>query len=260
MSDRDAATEGARGGIGAPHPPLTDYFAAETERRRWVRGLFDRTAADYERVESTLAFGSGAWYRGAALRRAGLGPGMRFVDVGTGTGLVARAAIRIVGDARLVTGIDPSAGMLAHNRVATGARLLEGDAEALPLPDASADFLAMGYALRHVSDVSAAFREFFRVLAPGGTVCVLEITRPAGRISTRVLRLYIRGLLPLLGGIVGRSADTPTLIRYYWDTIEACAPPERILETLAHAGFAAPRRHVTLGVFSEYTARKPGAA
>ncbi len=245
--------------VRAPHPPLAAYFPSEEARRGWVRGIFDRTAGDYERVERTMALGSGAWYRGQALRRAGLAPGMRVVDVGTGTGLVARAAARIVGDARAVIGVDPSAGMRTNARLPEGMRLLEGAAESIPLPDGSADFLSMGYALRHISDLSVAFAEFHRVLAPGGIVCILEITPPASRVGRAALKAYLRGVVPLLARAVGRSPDTPRLMRYYWDTIEACASPARVLATLAHAGFAAPARHVELGVFSEYRAVKAHA-
>src|SRR5512134_877007 len=106
--------------VHAPHPPLQAYFRSEAERRGWVRNIFDRTAADYERVERAMAFGTGPWYRRQALLRAGLAPGMRVVDVGVGTGLVAREAARIVGFASLVTGVDPSPGMLGSARVPAG--------------------------------------------------------------------------------------------------------------------------------------------
>jgi demethylmenaquinone methyltransferase/2-methoxy-6-polyprenyl-1,4-benzoquinol methylase len=246
--------------VHAPHPPLAAYYANENERRGWVRGIFDRTAGDYERVEQAMAFGSGGWYRRRALERAGLAPGMRVVDVGTGTGLVAREAVRIVGDPCAVTGVDPSAGMRANARLPAGVRLLEGTAEAIPLPAGCADFVAMGYALRHISDLEIAFREFHRVLTPGGTVCILEITRPGSRLGTAVLKAYMRGLVPLLARLIARSDASPQLMRYYWDTIEACVPPEAVMRTLAAAGFAAVSRHVELGIFSEYRAVKPRAA
>ncbi len=245
--------------VHAPHPPLGAYFPSEAARQGWVRAIFDRTAGDYERVERAMALGSGAWYRRQALARAGLAPGMRVVDVGTGTGLVAREAARIVGDARAVTGVDPSAGMRSHARLPEGMRLLEGAAESIPLPDGCADFLSMGYALRHISDLAAAFGEFHRVLAPGGSLCILEITPPASRVGRAALKAYLRGVVPLLARAVGRSRDTPQLMRYYWDTIEACASPARVLATLAHAGFVEAARHVELGVFSEYRAVKPRA-
>src|SRR5450432_1922135 len=148
----------------APHPPLNDYYGAESNRQAWVRGIFNRTASDYERVESAMAFGTGSRCRHRALIGSGLRRGMRVVDVGVGTGLVARAAASIVGDARLVTGVDPSPGMVANAKVPEGVSLLMGSAERIPLSDASADFLSMGYALRHIDDVTAAFNEFFRVL------------------------------------------------------------------------------------------------
>src|SRR5580658_7672637 len=152
----------------APHSPLQAYYACEADRGEWVRKLFDRTAGDYERMERLMALGSGSWYRRRALQRGGLRPGMSVVDVGVGTGMVAREAARIVGDGELVLGVDPSSGMIENATVPPGVRLASGSAESIPAPDESADFLSMGYALRHISDLAAAFREFSRVLKPGG--------------------------------------------------------------------------------------------
>src|SRR6185436_8989977 len=109
----------------APHAPLTAYYASELERAAFVRRMFDSTAADYDRMERILGFGRGSTYRGEALERAGLRPGMRIVDVGVGTGLVAREAARIVGDPQLVVGIDPSPGMMASAQLPPGVALLE---------------------------------------------------------------------------------------------------------------------------------------
>ncbi len=130
----------------APHAPLTAYYASEQERANFVRQMFDNTATDYDSMERILGFGQGSAYRGQALERAGLRSGMRIVDVGVGTGLVAREAVRIVGDPRLVVGIDPSPGMMACARVPPGVSLIEGTAEAIPCADASFDLLSMGYA------------------------------------------------------------------------------------------------------------------
>lgn len=240
----------------APHRPLTEYYADEAARHRWLRRVFDATAVDYDRIERLMAFGTGPWYRRQALRRAGLMPGMRVLDVGTGTGLTAIQAARLSGGGANVTGVDPSIGMLANARLPEGMRVIEGRAEALPAADASFDFVSMGYALRHVADLRAMFGEFFRALRPGGRVCVLEITRPSGVQATRWLRLYLRYLVPIVASWVGRSRDTPQVMRYLWDSIEACVQPQEVLDEMRAAGFTNVSRHVVLGIFSEYVGSK----
>jgi len=235
---------------------MPDYYADAEGKRRFTGSMFDASAADYDRVDRLLAFGSGSWYRRQALLRAGLAAGMRMLDVAVGTGLVAREAVQVVGARGAVFGIDPSAGMLAQSD-AHGLRLVRGRAEALPFAAQSLDFLCMGYALRHLADLQTVFGEFRRVLRPGGRVLVLEITRPEGRVANTVLKAYLHGVLPVLSRLVSRSKDTPALYRYYWDTIEACVPPARILATLADAGFAGVAHQVQLGIFSEYSARLP---
>jgi demethylmenaquinone methyltransferase/2-methoxy-6-polyprenyl-1,4-benzoquinol methylase len=241
----------------APHPPLRDYYMHEAERGGWVRQIFDRTAGDYDRIERVMALGSGSWYRRRALLRAGLLPGMRVLDIGVGTGLTARQAADLVGASGQVTGIDPSSGMILSAKVPPGVDLKLGTAESIPEAAESADFLCMGYALRHIADMSAAFREFLRVLKPGGRICMMEITRPEGRVPRALLKAYMRGIVPFLAGILGENPDSPKLMRYYWDTIDACAAPDEILGAIREAGFVEDYRYVELGIFSEYCARKP---
>ncbi len=239
-----------------PHAPLPDYYANEDEHRAFVRRIFDDTAPDYERIERMLAFGTGGRYRRDALKRAGLASGAQILDVGIGTGMVAREAVKIIGLTGQLVGVDPSPGMMKQVDMAN-IELLQGTAEALPRADASSDFISMGYAMRHIDDVASAFGEFHRVLRPGGRLAVLEITRPVGRIATAVLKGYMRTVVPLLARLVGRRSRSSQLWRYYWDTIEACIPPDRVLLALRAAGFQDVKRHVELGIFSEYTATRP---
>ncbi len=243
--------------VHAPHPPLTGYYGRAEDRPGWVRRMFDGTAADYDRIERLIGFGSGSRYRRDALSRAGLRRHMQVLDVGVGTGLVARQAAVIVGDPACVTGLDPSPGMLHNANVPAGVRLVEGYAENIPYPDASFDFVSMGYALRHIADLSVAFCEFFRVLRPGGRLCILEVTRPEKRFHAALLKCYLHGVVPWLAKLAARQADTPLLWSYYWDTINACASPGGVLHTLESSGFASVHRHLELGIFSEYRAQKP---
>ncbi|HSW23986.1 MAG TPA: class I SAM-dependent methyltransferase, partial [Burkholderiaceae bacterium] len=184
--------------------------------------------------------------------------GMQVLDVGTGTGLLARQALELCGTQGSLIGVDPSAGMMAQARLPR-ASLLQGRAEALPCADAASDFLCMGYALRHLSDLDLALSEFFRVLRPGARLLMLEITRPRSALAQWALKGYMRSLVPVAARLVTRRADTATLWRYYWDTIEACIAPSEVLDAMRRAGFVEVDQHVELGIFREYTARKPRA-
>jgi demethylmenaquinone methyltransferase/2-methoxy-6-polyprenyl-1,4-benzoquinol methylase len=115
----------------------------------------------------------------------------------------------------------------------------------------------MGYALRHVEDLTVTFREYSRALVPGGRVLLLEITRPEGRIHYACLKFYLKHVVPAITRVVRRSAEAQKLMRYYWDTIEACVPPADIMAALTAAGFTNVERKVLNGMFSEYSAVKP---
>ena len=68
----------------------------------------------------------------------------------------------------------------------------------------------------------------------------------------------MRSVLPLLTRFVSRQKDTATIWRYHWDSIEACVPPEQVLTTLSAVGLTGVKRHLEVGVFSEYQAIKKG--
>ena len=244
--------------IRAPHAVLPEYYEEEAGRVAFVRKVFDETAEDYDRIERMMALGSGPWYRRWALVRSGLAAGMDVLDVAVGTGLVAREAAKVVGDPRKVIGVDASIGMLQSGLSSRDIMLVQGAAEKLPFRSDRFDFLSLGFALRHMSDLSVVFSEFHRVLKPGGTVCLLEITMPEGAAARRVLKTYMRGVIPFLAGITGSKRGTAHLFKYYWDTIEACVPPGSVTAALGQAGFTDVKRFVEVGIFSEYTGSKAG--
>jgi demethylmenaquinone methyltransferase/2-methoxy-6-polyprenyl-1,4-benzoquinol methylase len=250
-------TEDKRPPRTAPHPVLTEYYRSDEERAGFVTNLFDSSARHYDRLCQLMSFGSGQWYRRQALLRAGVTRGMRVLDVATGTGLVARSALEILGDPRAVIGLDPSAGMLREARRACAVPLVQGQVETLPFPKERFDVLTFGYALRHVTDLDVAFTECRRVLKPGGRLLVLEISRAQSPVVRAVLRTYFLHVLPAIMWISTRSTPARMLSQYYWETIDACVPPETILDVLRRSGFADVHRHVFGGFLSEYVAVKP---
>ncbi|MEO6147889.1 MAG: class I SAM-dependent methyltransferase, partial [Sulfuriferula sp.] len=95
-----------------------------------------------------------------------------------------------------------------------------------------------------------------RVLKPGGRLCILEITQAQSRMGQWLLKNYMRGVIPLLTRFISKQKDTATIWRYYWDSIEACVPPEQVVATLNAAGLSQVKRHLEVGIFSEYQAAK----
>ena len=236
----------------APHPPLRGYYGDPSRRESFVRDIFDETAQWYDWTDRYLSFGSGPWYRRTVLQRHGLAAGMHLLDLASGTGVVARAASSITTD---IVCADASIGMLTANGDASWPRV-ESVAESLPFREASFDFIAIGFAMRHFADLAIVFAECFRVLRPGGRLLVLEITTPESLLGRSLLGAYMGRLVPLAVRIRTRSERAAELYRYYWETTRDCVRPEVILDTLRDAGFADVSRTVSLGIFSEYAARR----
>lgn len=241
----------------APHPPLRSYYEKPAERQGFLNELFNRTAVHYRSIDKATGFGSGLWYRKKALQLAGLKPGMRVLDVACGPGLVTQCALSVVGPSGLVVGLDPSIGMLREARKGPCRNLVRGVGERLPFPDEFFDFLSMGYALRHVSDLRAAFVEYRRVLKPGGIVLLLEISRPRSMVLYRLLRWYIRDVLGTAFAAGTGNQDLKRLMAYWWETTEHCVAPPMIVETLRESGFGDCRaKEWFSGLLRDYRAVK----
>jgi demethylmenaquinone methyltransferase/2-methoxy-6-polyprenyl-1,4-benzoquinol methylase len=221
-----------------PHPTLREYYEGRESRQGFLDELFDRTAHRYRALDRAIGLGSGLWYRRKALRDAGLEPGMKVLDVACGPGLTTQCALALTGSTGYVVGLDPSTGMLREARRGPCRNLIQAVAERLPFLDASFDFLSMGYALRHVSDLEAAFREYHRVLKPGGIVLLLEVSRPRSAALLSASRFYIKTAMGLTFATATGNRDMRTLMRYWWDTIEHCVTPDVILSALGEVGFA----------------------
>ncbi|MCZ6464264.1 MAG: class I SAM-dependent methyltransferase [Proteobacteria bacterium] len=240
-----------------PHAPLTQYYGhgPDAERSRYVVDLFNKTARHYNTIEMLLLNG-GLWYRRFCLRRAGLGPGMKVLDVAIGTAAVARGAVQLVGPEGRVYGVDPTPGMLDEAKKVFHGPLTRGVAEHLPFTDGHFDFVTMGIALRHVSDLVATFREYRRVLKPGGTMWILEGYTPESGFGRSLNRFMMGKVIPGMTLLFTRSRDAKLLMDFYWDTVEQSVPPEQILQTLTDVGFE-KLQHRVVSPVCEYIAKRP---
>ena len=239
-----------------PHPVLPHHYRTAEEKPEFLRGLFDAGAPFYDRVVGWGSFGTGLPYRRTAERRAGLKAGMRLLDAAAGTGLMAEAAIQLGVRPEDIVCLDPSAGMLEVTRAKLKVETVVAPADAIPLESGQFDFITMGYALRHVASLQGAFSEYLRVLRPGGSVLILEITKPAHPLANAVFRAWFGSVYPALTGLFTRSREARAMMRYYWETMDTVVPPATILAALQEVGFTEVKRHVVGGLFSEYTARK----
>jgi demethylmenaquinone methyltransferase / 2-methoxy-6-polyprenyl-1,4-benzoquinol methylase len=237
-----------------PVRDLPEFVPPARKRSEFVQEIFDHTASHYDTLSAALSFGTCRAYRRMALRRAGLRPGMKLLDVATGTGLVARAALQLGLRPEDVIGVDPSRGMLEQNQRRQPIPLVQGFGEALPFADETFDFISMGYALRHVEDLVDLFQEYRRVLKKGGCILVLEITRPASRLGTSLGRFYMCKVLPIFTRIFTRTPETGKLLQFYWTTIEECVPPATILQALEASGLKEVKRRTTGSLLSDYMA------
>ena len=165
--------------------------------------LFPPLGRDYERSSAILSMGWEAGWRRRLVQLFDPRPGGLYLDVATGTGLVARA-LRRRAECRVI-GIDLVDGMLRHASPSAGIHYLRGRAEQLPFGDDTFNGLTFTYLFRYVDDPVATLRELARVVHPGGRVAMLEFARPRSPLVRLGWNLYTRAALPLLGSFVSRD-------------------------------------------------------
>jgi len=179
-------------------------------RKRHAVELFRGLPDHYNSVGALMSFGQDPRWRAALVDAIAPQPGMRILDVATGTGMVAFA---LAGRGAEVIGLDQSEAMLGGARarlertpgLAGRLSFVQGEAEALPFPDGEFDALSFTYLLRYVDDPAATMRELARVLKPGGRIAMVEFGVPGNRLSRWLWQIHTRVGLPLIGRVVSRD-------------------------------------------------------
>jgi demethylmenaquinone methyltransferase/2-methoxy-6-polyprenyl-1,4-benzoquinol methylase len=220
---------------------MTDPGARPEPER--VVAMFDRIAPWYDAMNTLITAGIDRRWRRDAIHAARPSPGMRLLDVATGTGKLAAAAARAIGRGGEVIGLDPSGPMLARARSLRvrdeDARLtwVQADGMALPFSSGTFDAVTIGFGLRNLPDAAAGLREMVRVLAPGGRVVVLEIAEPRGGPARLLFSTWFRRVVPWLGRLAGRGDAYAYLPR----SLDRYPPPPRVAQLMADAGLVEVR-------------------
>jgi len=165
----------------------------------------------------------------------GIEPGQRVLDVGTGTGVAAAAALEATGPGGLVVGVDPSAPMLSLARVrATGARFVVGQALDLPFRDWRFDAVIANFVLSHFTRYETGLHDMLRVLRDGGR---LGVTNWAGSEDE-----FGRAWREVAEGLVGRELYNDSVLRAIpWQ--QHFSDPVRLEEALERAGLRGVEVH-----------------
>lgn len=194
--------------------------------------MFDRIARRYDRVNTVLSVGTDAGWRRRAARETHLQPGGSALDVACGSGKLTVELAKLAGPGGRVVGLDFSARMLDVARHAQPSiEFIEGDALHLPFDDHSFDASTIAFGLRNLADPTNGLREMLRVAR---RAVVLEFVRPPRGLVGGTYRLYLRTLLPAIGGAI--SGD-PSAYRYLSDTVDSYRTPEGLVAMAREAGW-----------------------
>ena len=210
------------------------------EKARKVRGVFDSVANRYDLMNDLMSGGAHRLWKRYALSLTNLKPGDRALDVAGGTGDLSIGMSRQVGPTGLVLLTDINAAMLGEGRdrlinqgLVQNIECVQANAECLPFADASFNCVTIGFGLRNVTDKARALASMRRVLKPGGQLLVLEFSKPVNPALGELYDLYSFSVLPRLGRLVARDADS---YRYLAESIRKHPDQETLLGMMREAG------------------------
>ena len=211
---------------------------AEADKAQRVRGVFDAVASKYDVMNDLMSLGLHRAWKAYTVAVANLRPGDKVLDLAAGTGDLARAFARQVGDGGLVLHTDINEAMLreGRNRLLDEGLVLPTvicDAERLPLPDAAFDMVSVAFGLRNMTHKDRALAEMARVLRPGGRLLVLEFSKIAAPLS-KAYDWYSFNVLPKLGQWVAGDGDS---YRYLAESIRMHPDQATLKAMMKTAGF-----------------------
>lgn len=203
------------------------------ERARYVQDMFTRIAPRYDLLNRLMTGGQDAQWRREVISRARLTPSARLLDVGTGTGELAREALRQQPSAQVMAA-DFTLAMMRRGQPMPGLQWAAADARQLPFRSQAFDAVVSGFLMRNVGDVRPVLAEQYRLLKSGGRVVILDTTRPNRTWLSPFIWAHLHLVIPFVGGLVSGSRNAYT---YLPESTEHFLRAEDLAACLAEAGF-----------------------
>ena len=214
------------------------------EKQGLVNDVFRSVAGRYDVMNDLMSFGLHRAWKDALVAkiRPPLTRPFAHIDVAGGTGDVAIRVAKAGGPLTEVTVVDLNGDMLrlaeeraARRRLSGRLTFVEGNAEALPLPDARFDAYTIAFGIRNVPRIEDALKEAYRVLKRGGRFLCLEFSRVDLPVFERIYDAYSFAAIPAMGKVVTGDGAA---YRYLVESIRKFPPPQRFAEMIGEAGFA----------------------
>lgn len=266
------------------HPEDIKPYDSHTDKAPQVEQMFDSIAPAYDLMNRVMTLGLYRHWRNVAINALlkGKGEPVSVLDLACGTGDLTRRLhkkLKGIPDCE-ITGVDLSERMLEIANLKSEylrqgriqyeylgehpkgwiefwpkIKFIQADALHLPFHADSFEAITIGYGVRNFQDLAAGYAEMYRVLAPGGRVCVIELCTPRHAPARTGYNLYTTLMIPLLGRLISKDKRA---YRYLPESIRACPSRKEMATLLTDAGFINVRYKVMWpDVCAYYIAEKP---
>jgi demethylmenaquinone methyltransferase/2-methoxy-6-polyprenyl-1,4-benzoquinol methylase len=238
---------------------IKPYRNSSRGKKEQIADMFDHIAPKYDFLNHSLSFGIDKLWRRKAIRLiSGYAP-RTVLDVATGTGDFAIAALKT--GARKITGIDISKEMVAVGQekvrkmgLEDKIELMIGDSEAIEFPDQTFDVATVAFGVRNFENLGRGLDQLFRVLKTGGRLCVLEFSKPRNPVVRFLYKVYSGSIMPWFGRLVSGDKSAYT---YLPESVKEFPDGEKFIIFMQKSGFAQIQEYrLTFGIATIYIGRK----
>ena len=195
-----------------PKIEVKPYNQDDKSKKQEVAEMFDNISARYDFLNHFLSLGIDKIWRKKAINQLRSTPVKKIIDIATGTGDFAIAALKL--NPEEVIGLDISAGMLAvgeqkmiKNKVDSIIKMQLGDSENIPYDSNYFDALTVGFGVRNFENLELGLAEMLRVLKPGGKAVILEFSKPKRFPIKQIFGFYSRYFIPFFGKRISKDAQ-----------------------------------------------------